>query len=228
MSVIGTLQLRDFDQGVVTTLGAEQVSYDVDGDARLMNVVDVSGVTTSFSDWDEKVPVYFSAPEDVYQQFKLPNFSIRRNDLSVAFDRKPWWGVAARGPADGASEVLRGGVRGYDSYTTQWRGCPFDISYDIQIFARRQPTALKMLNHTLRNMRPPWFSLIVVDSKSEIRNYDAGDINISTSSELADMSDRTLGFTISFTVRGELDLVDDSTFNAALDFDTNYQNYDPQ
>jgi hypothetical protein len=228
VTIIGTVNLRDWDTGVQLTLDSEIVTYPVDGDTRSVYAVRVPGVNSNLDHLDGRVPVEFFAPEDSYQDFLLPCLTIKRNDMTPAFDRHPWYQWVARGPAKGAKEiVLPDGRRGYDRYENQWRGTPFDISYDVQIMARRQQESNLMLQYVLRHFLAPSFIFKVVDSLGDVREYDAVDISVSETSELADIADRTVGWTISFTVRAEIDLHDTVEMPSVQSVDVTYARYRP-
>lgn len=207
-TVIGTVGPRDFDRGVVTTLGGEVVLFQVDGETRGIYAVAVDGVKSKISYVNDKVPIFFMFPEDVYQEFKKPSFVVRKGEMTPAFDRQEYFSWVARGPAAGAKLVtLPSGDKGYDKVVSQWRGNPFDITYDVQILGRLREEAECMLMHALRIFLPPSWPIRVVDSLGEVREYDAVELGVSDTSELADVADRTCGYTLSFVVRGEIDLV---------------------
>jgi hypothetical protein len=229
MTIIGTLDLRAWDAGCMKTLGAEIATYVVDGESRAIYVVEVPSVQSGLSQFNQRVPVFFDTPEDVYQEFVLPCFVFKRNDMTPAFDRQPWYGWVARAPAKGARKiVLENGRVGYDRYDNQWRATPFDITYDCVIYARRQQESVMMLMYALRHFIPPWFIFKVVDSLGDVREYDAGEMSISNTSELADIADRTVGWTIAFTVRGEIDLHDIREYPAMLEPDVTYARFKPE
>ena len=228
MTILGTVEIRDFDKGVIEAFGGELVEYVVDGSTRRAYAVEVPGITTNISLLDGKVPIYWSDPEEAYRQYKKPSFIVTRNDFTVAFDRKPWYGWVARGPSDDATKVtLPSGRVGYTKYDNQWRGDPFDITYDVKINTELRVEAARMHKHFFRHCRPLWWGLSVVDSKGDIREYDSGDFNISNSTEIAGFANRTAGYTISFTVRAELDHVDDMEAQAVLGVERSMYNYDP-
>lgn len=215
MTVIGTVDLRAFDAGVVALLRADLVSFSIDGATRQAYAVQVEGVDSQLAIYGGRVPVHFSNPEDVFQPAILPCFRIARTDMTPAFDRQPWFHQVARGPAAGATEViLPSGERGYTHYETQWRGEPYDLTYDINVLGRRREDAGRMLKHALRQCRGPWWSVPVVDSLGDTRHYDAGDLGVSDVSALADIADRVIGQTMSFTVRAEIDLTETTTARA--------------
>lgn len=228
MTLIGTVDLRDWDEGCMKTLGAEIAHYDVDGDTRAIYVCDVPGLESGFPEIDNKVPCQFQDPEDVYQPYKLPCFQFRQNDLTPAFDRHPWYTWVARGPTKDAQKItLEDGTVGYSKYDNQWRATQFDITYDCMVLARRRQEVLPMLTYALRHFIPPWFIFKVVDSKGDVREYDAGEVSVSNTSELADIAERTVGYTISFTVRAEVDLHDDRDFPAMVTPSVAYEQFIP-
>lgn len=209
MTILGTVDLRAFDAGVVATLAPDLVTFTLDGVARQAYAVPVTGLDSGLTQYGGRVPVAFANPEDVFQPALLPCFRVVRNDLTPAFDRQPWFQLVARGPAAGAQPViLPDGTRGYTHYQDQWRATPFDISYDVHVLGRRREDAALMLMWAMRRMKAPWWAVPVVDSLGDTRHYDAGDLGISEASELADIADRVVGHTMSFTVRAEIDLDD--------------------
>jgi hypothetical protein len=215
LTVIGTVDLRAFDTGVVKLLGPDLVEYAVDGATRKAYAVPVPGVDSGIAIYGGRVPVHFANPEDVFQPALLPVFRVSRSDLTPAFDRQPWFHQVARGPAPGATEViLPSGERGWSHYETQWRAEPYDITYDISVLGRRREDAQLMLLHALRHCRGPWWGVPVVDSLGDTRHYDAGDLGVSDAAALADVGDRVIGQTMSFTVRAEIDLTETTTARA--------------
>jgi|GEM_PF-4921424 len=210
------------------TLEADIEHYDVDGETRSIYACDVPHLNSGFSDINNKVPCQFQDPEDVYQPFMLPCFQFRQNDLTPAFDRHPWYTWVARAPSKDAQKVeLPDGTVGYTKYDNQWRATQFDITYDCMVMARRKQEAILMLHYVLRRFIPPWFIFKVVDSKGDVREYDAGEVSISNTSELADIAERTVGYTVSFTVRAEIDLHDDRVFPAMIEPHVTYARYTP-
>jgi hypothetical protein len=229
LTIIGTLDLRAWDTGVPLTLEAEVVTYPVDGEERGIYAVRVPGVNSNLAHLDNRVPILFYTPEDAYQDFLLPCITVKRNDMTPAFDRHPWYTWVARGPAKGAREiVLPSGQKGYDRYENQWRATQFDITYDVQIMARRQQESNAMLQYALRHFLAPSFIFKVVDSLGDVREYDAVDVSVSETSELADIADRTIGWTIAFTVRAEIDLHDPVEMPAVQAVDVTYARYRPR
>jgi hypothetical protein len=208
-SEIASIAVTDFDRGVIESLGARLIDITVDGSVRKAYAMSVDGLTTNVEDFAPDVPVYFAIPEDVFQPFRLPCIVVRRNDLRPAFDRAPFYGYQRAGaPGSQVVRVPAGDnvLQGYSSYIQRVLPTPFDISYDVQVYARRQVTGITLLTRILQSTRPPFFTVAVNDSLGDRRLYDAGEVVVSSNSELADISDRTIAWTISFDVRGEIDL----------------------
>lgn len=221
MSILGTVNIRDWDKGCYLTLGCEVVTYVEDGKTRGQYVVSVPGVNSGIEKYENKIPVFMSAPEDSYQNYVLPCITIKQNDLSPAFDRQPWYTWVARAPAPGATRiVLKDGRVGYDRYVNQWRATPYDITYEVTIMARRRQVANMILLYVQRKTIPPSFVFKLIDSIGDVREYDAVDISISNTAELMDIAERVAGWTVSFTVRGEIDLHDDREYAAVTDIRT--------
>ena len=218
MTILGTLSIRDWDLGCFLTLGAELITYTIDGGVRGQYVVDIPTINTGMDRFQNKIPVFFDTPEDPYQDYILPSFIFKQNSLTPAFYRQPYAGTVARGPSHDAIPItLPTGETGWSKYETQRRGDPYDISYDLNIYARRGQVKNLMIGYVMRVMRIPWFEFKVIDSIGDVRYYDAGEISISNTSELADIADRTQSYTFSFTVRAEIDTFDDAVSTAMVD-----------
>ncbi len=226
-SPIGIIDLRAYDRGIVEyTLGGEVINITVDQSERPAYAVKVRGLDTNIDQFEGKVPIYFTIPEDVYSKWKLPCFVVRRNDLTPNFQRCPWYGWQ-RAPTADAEKIYavnpmnpRQSVQGWSQYVDRRIPFPFDIGYDIVVMARRQGPGLLMLQHALEICTPPYFSMACYDNLGDRRLYDSGEVQVSTTSELADIADRTIAWTISFQVQGELDLrgdVEDTAGDALID-----------
>jgi hypothetical protein len=212
MTILGTVELRDFDRGVVMLLGPDTVSYAVDGATRSAYAVAVTGVDSGLAIYGGRVPVHFANPEDVFQPSILPVFRISRSGMNPAMNRQPWYHQVAIAAAPGATEViLPSGERGYTGYEEQWRADPWDISYEINVLGRRQEDAHRMLAHAMRRCKIPSWGVPVVDSLGATRHYDAVDLGIGEASALADVADRVIGSTMNFTVWAEIDTYDSVT-----------------
>lgn len=217
MSIHGTLDIRNWDEGCFLTLGTSIVYFQIDGETRGQHVLNIPGLDSGIEYCQNKVPVFFDSPEDPYGNYILPSIVFKMNDLSEAFDRQPWYGWIGRAPAYGAKEIiLPDGRKGYDKYRKQWRDEPWNISYDCVIHARRKQESNLILMEVKKKIISPWFIFKVIDSLGDVRQYDAGDVSISNAAELMDISERQTGWTISFVVRGEITIHEEREESAML------------
>jgi len=144
----GIVGLRNFDAGVVETLGAEVHEVDTGkGPHSNYYIAQSDMVPVEPAPGLPGIPVTFSHPEDVYERYRQPVIVVRRDDISPAMNRwhpghKSW-----KAPAQGANPVTVvrnpdtfGEMRleGFDRYETKDTGVPFDITYTISIYARHR------------------------------------------------------------------------------------------
>lgn len=218
MTVIGTLDIRDWDNGCMLTIGAFLVNYTVDDSVRSQYVIDVPKVDSGIERYGYKVPVFFDSPSDPYQDYVLPSLVFKQTSIAPAFERQPYTGVVASGPSQDAEPIYHGGqIVAYTKRVLQLRADPYDISYDLEILGRLRHERNLILSHVIKIMRPPSFNFKVIDSIGDLRLYDTWDVSISDTSELADIADRTIGSTISFLVRAEIDTFDDVVYSVMVD-----------
>lgn len=220
----GIVGLRNFDQGVLDSLGVVLVesNYYLSKDA-LSPMQATPGMPG--------IPVVFSFPEDMFEKYKLPVVVIRRDDISPAMQRWHPGMVTYRSPAKGARPVsvsygdpLNPVVKaGFDRYEQQEQAVPFDITYTISILARHRgfgpggetPTGTasprtqinKLLDYVLR-IFAPYTSVHLKDDLGDVRSYSAFMESISHLDELAQVTERVIGFALTLRVEAELDLSD--------------------
>ena len=200
----GAVTLRDFDQGVVETLGAKVIEdrYIITGVPNVDAPPGLAGV-----------PVVFAHPEEVFQTHKIPVIEVRRDDVSPAMNRWHPGTIHYRVPAQGAQKVAAaipgtGMVTGYDSYEEQQQACPFDLLYSINIIAKNRQymaSAQQLLAYVLK-IYQPYCGVWVKDSVGDWRSYEAFLESVAPMDEAADVAERVIGFALSLRVEAELDL----------------------
>jgi hypothetical protein len=129
----GTVSLRDFDQGVVETLGAV-----AGADAYYLTIPGVDPPPKM-----PGLPVVYSFPEDTQIHHFIPSLLVRRDTMDPAMQRWHPGSGQYRAPGDGALPrkiAMPGGVvvQGYDRYEELAQAIPFDFGYTIQIYARHR------------------------------------------------------------------------------------------
>lgn len=226
----GFVNLRSFDEGVVVTLQGEihEGNYYVT-DPRVCPVAPPPG--------QPGIPITWAFPDDNYEHWRLPAIIIRRDDISPAMNRWHPGHTVWRAPAEGAvarSVTVPTGpttsteVTGYSKYEVQQQAVPFDITYTISVMARYRgfgnkqevgsksvgewsasprTQANRLLDHVLR-IYQPYSAVFVKDSQGDYRTYEAFMEAVSHLDQVAEVTDRMIGFAVTLRVEAELDLND--------------------
>lgn len=214
-SVVGEVDLRSFDQGVMTTLNAiygGQSADAVPAPCYTIPVLMPDGTT-------RYVPAYFDQPEAIFQKMIFPFVSIHREDVVLAMHR--WMNVGQleyKAGVSGTQISVRQSngsvVSGFSSYQAQIQPFPYDIPYTISCFDRYENLVQPILKYILRSF-PPLGKLFVSDSLGLPRTYEAyQEGSIANLQELIDPVQRVRGYALSIRVEGELDLADPYTTSA--------------
>lgn len=196
----GTVFLRNFDMGMITTIGAlpDPVKH-----CYYLSVELPSGPID--------VPVYFSQPEPIFKTMKFPFISINRDDVALAMGR--WMGIGQleyRAGVSGTSAVING-VSGYYQYDQKMQAMPHDIFYTISIWDRYETSVQPILLNVLKAFNPIG-RLIVYDSLNLMRSYEYyWEGSIAQLNEIIDPVTRARGYALTIRVEGELDLLNTST-----------------
>jgi len=225
----GFVNLRSFDEGVVETLGAV-IDEDTQNYFLNLPVVETVGFDPPESSpfyrgtVDPRpglpgIPITFADPEDVFEKYSIPVILIRREGIDPAMQRWHPGSLQYRTPGRGA---LQAAVQqspssevkyGYDRAEQVDQAAPFDLSYSINIVARNRGApgirnqANRILDHVLR-IYQPYCEIRLKDSIGDARTYEAFMDGVSHLDEVADVTDRMIGFSVSLRIEGELDLSD--------------------
>lgn len=209
----GEVTLRDFDVGIIDTLGAftgaDQNKY-----------LKIDGVDPAPN--RPGVQIVFASPEDTYEKYELPIVLVRRDDLSPAMTRWHPGRLKYRRPAATAVPVVYGAGtsyerRGYDRMEEQQTTVPFDLSYTITVLARYRGAPLqthqanRIVQYILRTYQP--YSVVrVVDSVGDVRPYDVFMDGSSSLDTIQGVTERLIGSAINLRVEAALDLNDPEVF----------------
>lgn len=215
----GTMFLRNYDQGLIESLGAELTEVVRDGETSRAYALDLRGMRCVGPDsYGGKVPVMFGIPDPTMEPYLLPILIIKRGDPVPDWIRWEPGGTAYKLPADGSKQVsvvvdTEGNeVSGYDKYETRKKEVPFNIPYDIEMRAKKEWQRTAMLQHVLKKLFQR--SMFVKDTAGNDRTY-AFDLEGTTNAdELADIADRTLSQVVSITVMAGLDIRDPLVWTA--------------
>lgn len=217
---IGDLWFRDFDQGMVLTLGAVLV-----GDNYYLPMSLVPGVNpplfTEFTARAEDIgkpmpgiPFIFANPSDSTTRYVLPCIRVRREDPSPALERyssiSPKYRIPAAGAEAKTVNYRNLVLHGYDKYEEQENSFPYDIPYTITCEAAGRGARNKahiLLKHCMKRYSPHGV-VTVVDSEGAERKYWVFGEGPSDLSIVGDIRDRSIIFGLSLRVKGYIDLKD--------------------
>lgn len=232
----GTVSLRDFDQGVVSTMGAEVETWQSStGDIYrnyFLNVDTAQGRVGRPG--LPGVPVVFAFPEDVFEKFDYPLIAVRRDDISPVMNRWHPGTLQYRAPAGPANQVYLDPnpgnpasveVNGWDQVEQLQQAAPFDITYTVSILARSrggmgQTNQANAILKALMKVYQPYTYLGVIDSIGDFRSYECFMESISHLDEVPEVGDRVIGFTLTLRVEAELDLLDPEVQNTVTTLPT--------
>lgn len=204
----GVVTLRDFDQGVVETLGAVVVK----GHYFILGLSDLDSPPGT-----PGIPVVFSHPEEVLQTHRIPVIEVRRDDINPAMQRwHPGMGTY-RAPSLGAMAIgspFAGDTRtSWNRFDAAQQSTPFDILYTINIQARQRQymaAANKLLAYVL-GIYQPYSAVYVKDSVGDRRSYEAFLEAVAPLDNVPEVSERVIGFALSLRVEAELDINEPTT-----------------
>jgi len=201
----GCVSLADFDAGLATSIGAELVDIELDGETVQQYAVSIDGVTGP-DETSHYVPVYFSEPEDAYLANLLPQIVISRTSITPQMNRWfPPGTFAYQAPAANATTITAtNGVQGPSHIEFKPWAIPHEFSYDMHLRARLRSQANNMLAHVARTIWA-YGQISFQDTEGEQRGYYAFVEGYESLAEISDVADRLMGFTVSMRVEGELD-----------------------
>ena len=210
----GDVFLRNFDEGIFLTLGAE-----ADPSAFVwVNNQKVPDPCYKFIVGDQAVPIYFSQPEPVFRKKVFPFITVNRDDVSPVMHR--WHGPEQLEHRVGVSGVsLANGVSGFLAYENKPQAYPYDITYTISVWDRYESTLHPILAAVLRAL-PPIGKIFVKDSLNLLRTYEYySEGNIANLQEVIDAATRARGYAITIRVEAEIDLAERVTTNTVTGYD---------
>lgn len=233
----GLVRLRDFDQGMVLTLGGVLIDdspnfngyflTEASGIQDLLPTTGINPIVQGPDGWPG-VPIVFSMPEDKNARYKVPMVLLRRDSISPAMQR---WNVGSRqykqqgGRGAIAKTVNVGSTAnpnlktGFTTIEEKSQAIPYDILYTIRVVSKfRGQTGQTahvnaLIEHVMKRFQP-YCEIIVPDSVGDLRGYWGFSDVVGTSDESFEIADRVLGFDISVRVEAELDLDDPRTSKA--------------
>lgn len=182
----------------------------------VMRVPGLESYQPSFAD-KQLVGIVFATPEQLFTGYTVPSIVVRREDSLPDLPR--WhsegalqYRVPSQQSQQATVEVAVGKfLTGPTEVEERRQAWPVDMSYSILVIARWRNDADKILRRVLRVWQP-YGRVLVQDSRGEVRSYEAFMEGISPLDEVVDVSGRTVGFTVSLRISGEIDLRDPEVY----------------
>lgn len=209
----GEVFIRNYDAGLVTTMGGFITSPSQVGSDALMKLMggDKENYFMSIPEISaDPIPVIFGNPEAIIERKIYPSFLVIREDPVPAMAR--WHSIGQREyivPSVSATFEYNPsyGVSGYSELEIKSQDMPYDLNYQIHCYARNEQGAMAMLRKILRTYQP-YSKIVLQDSLGAQRSYTAYQESVNDVGELLDVADRVKGYSVSIRIEGELTLND--------------------
>lgn len=223
---VGSVGVREFDLGVVQTMGCIPDLTDRNAPCYVLpepgeSSLSQSCSTTASSEAAQRVKVFFSQPEQIFRLKIYPFITINRDEMTPSTTR--YMGVEQMDYRKGVSgtQATAFGKQGFTEYENKLSAQPYDFVYTISIFDRYEAGAQAILHRVLK-LFPPIGRLNVIDSLGVSRSYDAYmEGGVVSLQEAIDPVTRVRGYAITLRVEGEIDLTEPYTTGAVTDFGIN-------
>lgn len=203
----GQVFIEDFDVGLAETIGSELVRIELDGEEAQVYALRVPGVTGP-DQYHGLIPIFMSDPEAGFAANLLPQIILSRGSIDPDMARWQPGGREYMVPAANATEVTSSsGRKGPSRVEIKPWSWPFTINYDVHLRGATRIQADRMLRAVGKYLWA-YGAIHVKDSEGDTREYNAFGEGIQNLSEIADITDRTIGHTLPIRVEAELDFLE--------------------
>jgi len=211
----GSVFLRNFDRGVVDSLGAVEGS--VSGFGNMFDPADPCFfLSAPGATGGGVVRVYFENPEAIFTKKLYPFISIVRDDFTPALGRWMEGGQLEFRAGVSGTQVVVNGVSGFCNYESKIQAIPHDITYTISIWDRYEAPVQAILLKALK-VFPAIGKLFVSDDLDLDRTYEAyREGSVTSLEQVIDPVTKVKGYAFSIRVEGELDLAEQDISNSAV------------
>lgn len=203
----GQVFIRDFDRGIIETMGA---TIRLQDKVNVGYFLDIAGVEPPPG--MPGIPIVFTLPEDMFEPIRMPWIMVARDDVSTAIQRWHPGTMKYRAPREGAIESYLEGNVGFDGYEEQPMAEPVDVTYTITAAATRRSglasNALEKVWYYIRKVYKPYSLVIVNDSVGDRRTYNVFREGEFDASDVIEVGSRVASMGISVRVEGEHDIED--------------------
>lgn len=210
----GRVSIRDYDQGIIESLGAEIVENLEDENHDPGYYVKIPGVlggpNSPRSRDSEKllmVPVKFALPEETLITYEVPIILITPESMQPAYERWHPGTIVYRTKSKTADTVTINGKTGFTEVEEIQQTVPYDLIYSIQALAVNRggltgmsaSNAIFAIKYYIQSKFPPACAIFVTDSIGDQRSYDAICESMTRVDSSSETGRRMMGF--SFTLR---------------------------
>jgi len=207
----GRVWIRHFDDGMVRTIGA--IPHP-DPSIREY-VLPIKNLPEA----NDFVPVLGKKnPEQTTMLDRFPRIVVNRDSWDPAKERLHPGAEEYRSPAGEPvtiqlpAEPLGTTLDGHTKYCSKEQASPFDITYTIEVWHRYENWVQPILFRILEAFKLQ--SLVrVTDNLGDVRTYnvfmDSGPADLS---EVLSLTDRGIGYSVSYRVQGEIDLAGEDIY----------------
>ena len=210
----GTVFIDDFDDGIARSMGGVLIDVELDGEMAQEYVVSIPDVVGPKSH-NGMVPIYFEAPDDSYSDGVTPSIIINCSFIPATNRWQPG-GRAYRVVAPQSKMVASSyGTVGPTMVEQKPHALPYDFTYDIQLKAKKRRPAIRMFRHIGRKGMWMHGLIVVMDSEGYPRTYDAFQESVNNLSDIGEIGNREVGFSLSVRVAGELDFWEPKLYKTA-------------
>ena len=194
----GTVDLRNYDEGLVTSMGAILKNY---GTPPIMTYVLETGSGGCGGD----VPVYFSSADPTIVKETIPRVFITRSSEDEVLQRLHPGDIEWRDRFDNSPEI--GTTGNYQEVEESVQAWPYDFSYDLDIRGATRLQAQAIWSWIQKNttIKPQGY-INVKDSAGDVRGYDIQYDSISQADEVDDIHMRYPGLAVTIRVLGEVNI----------------------
>lgn len=198
----GSVDLLDWDEALIRGFGARE---DI---TRELWYLPLDGIFVPVDGREEPVQealVVYKRPEPTQITATLPMIAVIRDTIQPAEARLLTTVQSYRLPAEGGVPISAGGSVGWSFYETKDKEQPYDLHYTIECWARYRSVAQMLLCMVMRRY-PHRGTITVTDGINNPRVYAVYQQGTSDLTEVASLTERVCGFSLSLRVEAELTL----------------------
>lgn len=203
----GFVDIRMFDEGLVVGLGGTLLT--LPSEKQTYAVPAPAGVSSP-PGYEGYVPLHVVPADSAFVPKIVPCIVVRPRDPSPALDRAHSGGKY-RWPSPEAIELsvtnsLGETKTGWTAYLERPLPDPYDIIYEVQLYARGRNAAQRLLMYVQRLFPPRDARVKLTDSAGEERTYETFLESTVNMTDVSGVVEGTVSYNLTLRVLGELEL----------------------